>query len=44
MDLQGDLLKSELRDGTCIAAWMQKVYASMILEYRLKYPSMPLYM
>lgn len=43
--LTGDLLKSELRDGTRYCSLnAEKFMLPLILEYRLKYPSMPLYM
>ena len=43
--LTGDLLKSELRDGTQYCSLnAEKFMLPLILEYRLKYPSMPLYM
>ena len=42
--LTGDLLKAELRDGTQYCSKAADVFmASLLQEYREKYPSMPLY-
>ena len=41
--LTGDLLKSELRTVRYCSLNAEKFMLPLILEYRLKYPSMPLY-